>query len=281
MPTTYAHWAFGRECIDLMPQNLQKIIHENRDIYNLGVHGPDIFFYDLLHSDVAKYGSELHNIPVNVFFKNCKQVFKTHPEKAQMLAYMMGFLSHFVLDSQAHSYVQIKDESCPASHNLIEAQWDRHLIELDNRKVNLVDRAESLKPNNKNAKIISYFYPYDKKTVLRTCRMQKFVVSTLNCISKRKQDFLQNILLKLNQNDFADLFVGFEENEYCRDSNMRLDKIGAKAMRLYPKLMKNLINYLNDDAELDEYFDHDFCEWPDYTKIPVLAYKQELVYNVR
>ena len=281
MPTTYAHWAFGKECINLMPENLQKIIHENRDIYNIGVHGPDILFYDLLHSDVTKYGSEMHNIPASVFFKNCKQEFSQHKEKAAMLAYMMGFLTHFVLDSQVHSYVERKKEESPVSHNYIEAQWDRHLIELDNRKPNLVDRSESLKPSRKNAKVISYFFPFGQNTIYRSCCMQKFVIKALNCISKTKQDFLQKVLWKLKQNDFADLFLGFEEDENCRDSNMRLDKIGAKAMKIFPKMMKNLINYLNGDEELDNYFEHDFAYWPDYKKIPVLPYKKELVYKIR
>ena len=52
MPTTYTHWRFGQECIDVLPDELKKIVNDHRDLYDIGVHGPDIFFYDQLHKDV-------------------------------------------------------------------------------------------------------------------------------------------------------------------------------------------------------------------------------------
>lgn len=280
MPTTYAHWRFGAKCIEKMPKNLQTIIHENRDIYNLGVHGPDILFYDLFNSKVTKYGDQMHNIPAGEFFAKCKKVFNTHEEKAQMLAYIMGFLTHFTLDSTCHGYVDRKKEVAGISHNLIEAQWDRHVMELDNRIPYLVDRAESLRPNKKNTQVISYFYPYDKKTILKTCKAQHTVIHALNCISIKKENFLKKVLNSIKKYDYVDLFIGFEEKEECRDSNLRLDKLCNKALKQYPKLMKNLLNYLNDKEELIDYFDHDFAPWPDYKKIEVLSYKQELKYKV-
>ncbi len=45
MPTTYAHDRFGREVYEQLPANLKKIIRENKKLYLIGLHGPDIFFY--------------------------------------------------------------------------------------------------------------------------------------------------------------------------------------------------------------------------------------------
>lgn len=45
MPTTYAHDRFGREVYEQLPVNLKKIIRENKKLYLIGLHGPDIFFY--------------------------------------------------------------------------------------------------------------------------------------------------------------------------------------------------------------------------------------------
>ena len=50
MPTTYAHYRFGAECISVMPEQLQKIVNEHRALFDIGVHGPDIFFYDLIRA---------------------------------------------------------------------------------------------------------------------------------------------------------------------------------------------------------------------------------------
>ena len=281
MPTTYAHWAFGQDCLSKMPKNLQEIIEENKDIYNLGVHGPDILFYDLLHPNVTDYGYRMHNTPASVFFKNGKEAFQKHTEKAQMLAYLMGFLSHFALDSTAHSYVEIKNELSPVSHNKIESEWDRHLLILDGRTPNLVDRAETLRPTKQNAKIISYFYPYSNRAIYRSCKWQRWILEKLSSISHTKKDFLQTVFRKTGLSSFADLFFEFDEDDNCLDSNIRLDKLRVVALKTFVKLMKNLLNYLNDKEELDEYFEHDFGPWIDYKEIPVLPYKTELAYKLK
>lgn len=281
MPTTYAHWAFGRDCIEKMPKNLQSIIHKHRDIYNLGVHGPDILFYDLMHSDIVEYGNQLHDTPMKVFFKGCKEAFKTHKEKEEMLAYIMGFLTHFALDSTCHSYIGKKVDVGPVSHFKIESEWDRHVIEVDKRVPNLVDRAESLRPNKKNAKIISYFYPFDQKVILRTCKWQLYTITLLNSISHRKENIFRKIFNQPGMQKYLDLFMSYEDDINCRDSNLRLDKLRNKALKLYPKLMENLLLYLDDKTDLIPYFDHDLSEWPNYKSIEVLPYKEEIDYLVK
>ena len=281
MPATYAHWAFGRECIEKMPKNLQTIIHDNRDIYNLGVHGPDIFFYYLTKSKVVKYGYSLHNVPMEEFFKKAKQAFESHEEKAEMLAYLMGFLTHFVLDSSTHGYIERKIEESNVTHNTIEAQWERHMMLMDYRTPNLIDRSEALKPNKKISKVISYFHPFNEKVVYKSCKWQRFCLKLLSAITPFKQNFMQNLAKKIGMESYADLYIGFEEAEECRDSNLRLDKLAINALKLYPKLMKNLLNYLNGQEGLDKYFNHDLSPWPDYKKILVLPIKKEIDYKVK
>ena len=281
MPATYAHWAFGRDCIELMPIGLQKIIHEHRDIYNLGVHGPDILFYDLLHSNITKYGSNMHFIPASEFFKKAKLVYKENPKyEDEILTYIFAFLTHFTLDSVVHSYVERKKEVSNISHNKIEAQWERHCMLKDGRTPNLVDRTESLRPNKNNAAIISLFFPFTSKEILRALKAQNIIVGMLNSITIKNQNFYQNLLRKRKLYNYADLFIDFKEEETCKDSNLRLDKLKQKALKLYPKLMLNLIQYLDDKERLLDYFDHDFSTWPNYQDIKVLPYKKELEYKL-
>ena len=96
MPTTYAHWRFGADCIGTLPDNLKQIINTNRAIYDYGVHGPDVLFYDLTHHSIPKYGSKLHHQPARSFFEDCARIYKENPEdKDKMLSYLLGFLSHY------------------------------------------------------------------------------------------------------------------------------------------------------------------------------------------
>ena len=44
MPTTYAHYKFGKEVISALPRPLQSSIENNRELFDIGVHGPDLLF---------------------------------------------------------------------------------------------------------------------------------------------------------------------------------------------------------------------------------------------
>lgn len=271
MPAIYSHWAFGRECIGLMPEKLQYFVNKYRDYYDLGVQGPDMFFFNLISKKTIATGKSLHNTPAKVLFKNFKKVFNKHEEKAEMLVYMSGFLTHFLLDSMCHSYVVRKSEVSNITHSLVESQWDRHLMLRDLRKPNLVDRSESIHPNANNTKIISYLYEMKHNDVYIAYKWFLYVTRALNSISPKKEKVLRNILIKHEQYFNADLFVGFEDKAICLDSNEKLNKLKQEALKKYPELINNLINYLDDEIneELTDYFDYDMSEKSDYKSIVI------------
>ena len=45
MPTTYAHYKFGKEVMSALPRPLQNSIENKRALFDIGLHGPDILFY--------------------------------------------------------------------------------------------------------------------------------------------------------------------------------------------------------------------------------------------
>lgn len=282
MPTTYAHWRFGQDCIQTLPEELQNIISKHIDYFNIGVHGPDIFFYDLKHDEVSEFGNKMHDIAANGFFASTSEVYKAHEEKEEMLSYILGFISHFVLDSMVHGYVERKKEVSGVSHNRIEAEWDGHVIVSDNRMVNLVDRAESLKPNKKIAKIISYFFPFEENQIYYAIKQQRKFIGLLNYTSPLRYRFFDTLLHVLNKESFRDLLISPNEDIRCSDSNNRLDKLKEKAKELYPKLVSNYLNYINGNIkELDAYYDHDFGPWPNYQEIPILSLEEEVKYKIK
>lgn len=280
MPTTYAHWTFGQECLDVMPPETKKIIEEHRDLYDIGVHGPDIFFYDLTHSEVKKFGRTMHWSPARPFFENAAEVYKNNPDKDEMLAYILGFLTHFTFDSQAHGYVDRKKEVDGITHNKVESEYDGYLMRKQGKKVTDTDRSISLRPNKNNARIIARFFPFDEKVMLRTCRGQHRVIKTLNSKSDFRYRFLTKALDLTKADGIRDLPVNLKEADICRDSNLRMEKLQKKALHLFPSLYANLMDVLKNDAQLIDYFDHDFEAWEDYKDIPILSYEDELNYKV-
>lgn len=280
MPTTYAHWRFGCDCIETLPENLKKIVHDHREIFDFGVHGPDIFFYDLRHPDIPKYGSKMHHEPARIFFNRCTEVYKFNDkDKEAMLSYILGFLSHYALDSQCHCYINTKDKKTPGlSHNKIEAEYDGHMMRLDCKAVSQTNRAESLKPNKDIAEVISRFFPLTDKEVLRSIKGQKLIISALNCKTNLKRKTVAQILRRFNKNDYADLIVQTKELDICKDSNLRIDKLRENAIKVYPKLVNSFMETINNNSPLSSYFERDFDPEADES-LPVLSYEEELQYK--
>ena len=279
MPTTYAHWRFGCDCIDVLPEDLKNVINNNRELFDIGVHGPDIFFYDLPHPEEFKFGANLHSQSGRDFFEKCIEVYKSYDdEKEAMLAYILGFLSHYALDSQCHGYINTKDAKTPGiGHNKIEAEYDSHLIKLDSRNVNRTDRSISLKPDKHAAKVIARFFPYDEEVMLRTTKGQRLIIPMLNARSDLKRSVLDRMLRLAKKPEYADLLVYPEEHPECRDSNMRIDKLRANALPVYKELAENLYKAIKGEEELEDYFDLIFDPVAS-EDIPILSPDEEVNY---
>ena len=45
MPAAYTHYRFGRDVLPLLPPETRQIIAAHRALYDLGLHGPDPYFF--------------------------------------------------------------------------------------------------------------------------------------------------------------------------------------------------------------------------------------------
>ena len=61
MPTTYAHDLFGQKVYRQLPDQVKEIIRKNGELYRIGLHGPDIFFYYFIFKNhVSGVGYRMH-----------------------------------------------------------------------------------------------------------------------------------------------------------------------------------------------------------------------------
>ena len=276
MPTTYAHHHFGSMVLDLMEDKFSSIILAHRDFFEIGVHGPDIFFYydPFQKNDINEYGNHLHDIGARQFFENSRTVYRSFPEKEEMLSYLCGFLSHFVFDSMAHGYVEKKKEESGISHNLIESQLDGHLIKKDGFDPISFDRSAFFDAKKQICDIIDRFFEYPAS--YQSVKNQKFFLKLLRAPNHFSQKFKLGILRRYPS--LRDLVVREDTVLPCLDSNLRLEKIEVKAGILFSKLFKNYYDYLNGEGELDPYFDNTFSFDESYRDILVLTYNEEQNY---
>ena len=112
MPGFTTHYILGMKAYNDMPQtSLKFIIAKYRWLYQLGLQGPDIFFYNLpvlRHRDHRNVGSHMHEHRGNPFFSCCFENLtniESRQQREEGLAYVCGFLCHYVGDSICHPYV--------------------------------------------------------------------------------------------------------------------------------------------------------------------------------
>lgn len=284
MPTTYTHWRFGDKCIKTLPEDLQNIINNNREIFDFGVHGPDIFFYYncIKSNPIVDFGSNLHDVPFKDTLAKFKPLYQKSENKESLLSYLLGFLAHFTLDSYCHGYVNLKSMKQDVGHLKVESQADRYFLIKDGYDPIKQSVTFSLKPNKTIASHIAELFPnLDKHTVYKALTDQVFYLNLIKDSNSLKRLFLNKLLTAANADKFKELLLTEIDEPICKDSNERINKYSKMAVKHYPKLAKSLLAFLNDNKKLDKYFNNNFNEKQDYLEIPLLSYEEELKYEIK
>lgn len=160
MPTTYAHYQFGKDVIRTLPVPLQKAINGNRELFDIGLYGPDIFFYyRIFHKNhVNAIGYRMHDEYADTFFKHAVEVIKKAQNKSAARAYIYGFICHFALDSECHKYVEKMIQVSGITHSEIEMEFDRMLLVKNHIDPKTFLRAGCIHPKWKNTEVIAAFF---------------------------------------------------------------------------------------------------------------------------
>ena len=77
MPSTYAHYRMGQEVYKSLPALARTTINNHKELYDIGLHGPDILFYyqPLAVCAVNKQGYDMHEKSGLEFFKKAGKLF--------------------------------------------------------------------------------------------------------------------------------------------------------------------------------------------------------------
>ena len=94
MPSCYAHNRFGQQAVPSVPETIRRVIEKHRQLFDLGLQGPDFFFYyrPWMDTPVRKLGHEFHYHTGREFFSRvCRELEQPREEE---LAYLYGLLGH-------------------------------------------------------------------------------------------------------------------------------------------------------------------------------------------
>ena len=78
MPAVYAHECFGRAVAAQLDGEVAEVIRKYDASFQIGLQGPDIFFFFGAHTDnpVVRFGEHLHNVSAAPFFANAPGVIR-------------------------------------------------------------------------------------------------------------------------------------------------------------------------------------------------------------
>ncbi|MGB4439470.1 MAG: zinc dependent phospholipase C family protein [Sedimentibacter sp.] len=261
MPTTYAHYTFGKEVLKSLDGDIKKIINENIDLFYIGLHGPDILFYygPLKSNAVNKMGHELHNKSADIFFERAKKVINECSDFNGACAYVMGFICHYILDSECHPYIRQK-ESNALSHNEIEKEFDRSLM--INNKLNPVSFRTSshIIPKQEYAQCISFFFEGTKKEeIFKALKSMKFYLNFLVSPRRIKRAaIIWGLKLSGNYDNMIGLLMSYTPNEACFEINEKLLDLYENAIEMTCNLITEYYKNICSNEQINQRFNRNF-----------------------
>ena len=116
MPTTYAHDLFGQKAYAFLNPEIKQVIRKNKNLFRIGLHGPDILFYDIPNARVTGTGIAMHREAAAPFFERGMTIVRQKKDE-KLLAYLLGF-----------ACVYERAEKKVISHTLLEKEFDRTLM---------------------------------------------------------------------------------------------------------------------------------------------------------
>lgn len=262
MPTTYTHDIFGKEVYKRLPEQIKETIRQAKDLYRIGLHGPDIFFYywPIKKNKYNRIGPELHRKKASEFFQKGVQEFQTNPSSA-LAAYLLGFACHFMLDSSCHGYIGMFERKSGISHAEIETELDRYFMVREGKKLFSYCPASVLEPTEANSKVIGRMFPMVPSwAILEAVRGQKRYDRLLTCKSAVKEKIVLGGMKVLGcYGQLEGQVMRKQSDPACRESTEKLVALYDKALEETPAILENLYQCLYGRGSLSGRFDRDYC----------------------
>lgn len=264
MPATYAHYIFGKAVQKEVAKEIRKIICEHKEVYLIGLHGPDILFYykPLKKNPISGIGYRMHDEVAAGFFKYGREVIRKleGQEKEQAIAYMLGFVCHFMLDSECHGYIGEKTKSSGITHAEIESEFDRALLVKAGKNPIRECLVKHIVPSEKNAVCIARFFKgVTAKETREAIRSFKTYNNLLRAPGKLKRNTVFTALkLSGNYENMKGMVINYEANPHCKGSCLALTLKLQNAIEPTARLIEEYYNSLESISPLAVRFNRNF-----------------------
>ena len=264
MPTTYAHYKFGREVLSVLPKPLENSIQKNRELFDIGLHGPDILFYYrvITKNRVNQMGYAMHDRFADEFFKRAAKVIASSKDKGAARAYLYGFICHFALDSECHNYVEKMIDVSGISHSEIEMEFDRLLLTEDGMDPVTHLSYTHIHATQKNAEVIAPFFKGISVEEVRKSLSQMIWCHKVLLAPKPLKRKLLFAALKVAgmYPSVGGMVMSLSPNPACADYSRILRRQFQGAVPVAAELISQYQKVLLEDGRMTERFHQTFGE---------------------
>ena len=257
MPGNYAHYRFGAQSVETLPPQFRRPIQRFRRFFDVGLHGPDIFFHHspFWSSSVTRLGSEFHQKTGREFFTSACAAWKAAPSEAAT-AYLYGLVGHYCLDSLLHPYVTEKAASGQVRHIELETDFDRHLLRLDGKlPPHLVGTGKHLKLTRGECVTAAQFFAPVTPAQIHTSVRNTALNARL--LAHKKRNLLEAVL-KLTSQNVRDHRMLTRPNPRCEGMAPELLELYDQALERYSQMLFQITEHLESGTPLGELFDPTF-----------------------
>lgn len=250
MPANYAHYRFGKQVLPNLPADVRQCIQRFRRMYDLGLFGPDFFFYyfPFLKTETRALGGVFHRQSGQEFFTGaCKAA---GSEAAR--AYLYGLLGHYCLDSVCHPYINQLSQIEEAKHVPLESEFERLLLVMDQvSQPHLHDMSGKAKPTRGECMTIAEFYPgaTGAKVSISYASMAYYI----KLLVTPKRENIVRFYTRFHPS-LPEYRVPVTENEALSPYTRELLSLYEQAIAQYPLLLAELTAHLQEGTPLSDAF---------------------------
>lgn len=256
MPFNYAHYRFAAKRLAEAPQDVQRTVSRFRQLYDVGLHGPDIFM--CRGPVLRKMSRKFHRQTGREFFGRVVRNLRLEPSEGG-LAYLYGLLTHFCLDSMCHPFVNAQAALGEATHVEIESEFDRFLLELDGKlPAASQDLSGHIRLSPGECITAARFYPGATALQVQSCVANMALFAKVLATPEGKGRTLLMKTLGVADGRLPGFFMTDGPNERCAHLDVELLTLYNTAAKQFPTMLSQLQAHLHHNAPLGAEFDRIF-----------------------
>lgn len=237
MPSFYAHERFGRAVAPQLSEQLRQTIADYAPCFQIGLQGPDVLFYYRpwrLGNRVAAYGVRLHKESARPFLMQAQQVIAREGRESRAYAYLLGFLCHYVLDSECHPYVNATMRKTGAGHLMIEAEFDKYLLRKDGKEPLSWPVADHIPTDQETKETLALFYPditaHEAEAALSDFQKIKRLLTAPGAAKQMLIDLI--LRFSFHYHEYSGLMLRRRDDPRCKESNQELAALFERCVPL-------------------------------------------------